>query len=162
MKPKYMTGIAVSRRCLCAGACGRDRCTGRRFGCGGIGRSVCQRLSLNLGRWSRCHGRYRIGRSGSRSRRLYLITLRFLLDDAQIEYRVAAVAQVGEKVFQHVSVRTASLQIHQHTGVWSRIDSTSSRPSISEAATCCRSISQAMPSAWCSISEAGIFPSFTR
>ena len=50
------------------------------------------------------------GYAGHRSLRFFLGAFRL---DAQIESGIAAVAQIGEKMFQHVSVRLSPLQIHQ-------------------------------------------------
>ena len=79
------------------------------------------------------------GYAGHRPLRFFLGAFRL---NAQIESGIAAVAQIGKKMFQHVSVRLSPLQIHQplfrpstilpsasyiHTGVRSRISSTSLR-----------------------------------
>ena len=116
MKPKYMTGIAVSRQCGRRLTSTVARSRGRRFGrdSRSFGNGLLDKSNrLCLHRRRRCYRLNRIGRLVCRGYRRCFIGFISLLDNAQIEYRVAAVAQVGEKVFQHVSVRTASLQIHQ-------------------------------------------------
>ena len=81
-------------------------------------------LHGRLGRQRRRMGDRTVGRAGRIEPRSLAVSgyaghrpLRFFLGafrlDAQIESGIAAVAQIGKKMFQHVSVRLSPLQIHQ-------------------------------------------------